>query len=277
MTDLAVFTYSDLDVRTVVREGEPWFVAIDVCAVLGIANARDAVNSLDEDEYELVPAAVVNTDARPQDLLNVINEPGLYSLILRSRKPEAKAFKRWITHEVLPAIRQTGRYEAQPAIPQTYADALQLAANQARQLEAQAVQLAVAAPKADAWDHLASATGDYAVADAAKILSRHPLIKVGRDRLFTLLNREGWAFRRQLDNRWTVYQRAVDTGWITELASSHYHPRTGELVLDAPQVRITAKGLGELHKRLTGEQTAIKSPARRDPVQTAPVAAAVAS
>lgn len=257
MTDLAIFTYSNLEIRTVLREGQPWFVAIDVCAILGIANARDAVNSLDEDEYELVPAAVVSTDARPQDLLNLINEAGLYSLILRSRKQEAKAFKRWITHEVLPAIRKTGRYETKPAIPQTYADALQLAADQARQIEAQAEQLAVAAPKAEAWDHLASATGDYAVADAAKILSRHPLVKVGRDRLFTLMDREGWTYRRQLDNRWTVYQRAVDAGWLTELASSHYHPRTGELVLDAPQVRVTAKGLAELQKRLTGTQTEI--------------------
>jgi len=283
---LAVFTYSDTEIRTVVRDGEPWFVAADVCTVLEIVQAGSSLRLLDEDERGMHS---VHTPGGDQ-MVSVINEPGLYSLILRSRKPEAKAFKRWITHEVLPAIRQTGRYEAKPAIPQTYADALQLAANQARQLEAQAAQLAVAAPKADAWDHLASAVGDYSVADAAKILSRHPLIKVGRDRLFTLLNRERWTFRRELDNRWTVYQRAVDAGWITELASSHYHPRTGELVLDAPQVRITAKGLGELHKRLTGEQTAIKAPelvgaahrplagsgttpARQDPAAAGPVAA----
>jgi prophage antirepressor-like protein len=262
MTDLAVFTYSNLDVRTVVRDGEPWFVAVDVCAVLGVANPTDAVRSLDDDEYELVPAALVSSEGRPQDLLNVVTESGLYSLILRSRKPEAKAFKRWITHEVLPALRKTGRYETAPAIPQTYAAALQLAADQARQIEAQSEELAVAVPKADAWDHLASAAGDYAVADAAKILSRHPLIKLGRDRLFTLLARDGWCYRRQIDNRWTVYQRAVDSGWVTELASSHYHPRTGELVLDAPQVRITAKGLGELVKRFgAGEQTTIEAAA----------------
>jgi anti-repressor protein len=205
------------------------------------------------DEDDLSTAEVIDSMGRTQ-AARVTTEAGVYQLVFMSRKPEAKAFKRWVTHEVLPTIRKTGRYEVTPSIPQTYADALQLAADQARQIEAQAVALAEAAPKVEAWDHLATATGDYAVADAAKILSRHPLIKVGRDRLFTLMHREGWIYRRQLDQRWAVYQRAVDTGWLSELASSHYHPRTGELVLDPPQVRVTVKGLAELQKRLTGTQ-----------------------
>lgn len=258
MTDIAVFNYSNTEIRTVVRDGEPWFVAADVCAVLAIANPSDAVRSLDDDEVELVSAALVTTEGRPQDSFNLINEPGLYSLILRSRKPEAKAFKRWITHEVLPAIRKTGRYETAPAIPQTYADALQLAADQARQLEAQAAQLAEAAPKVEAWDHLASADGDYAVANAAKILSRHPLVQIGQRRLFTLLSQMKWIYRRwEPAPHWTVYQYPVDRGWLTEKPSSHCHPRTGELVLDPPQVRVTVKGLAELQRRLTGTQTQI--------------------
>ncbi len=255
MSQLTVFNYSDIEIRTVLIEEQPWFVGRDVCAVLDIAKPENSLASLDDDERG---THTVGTPGGQQQM-TIINEPGLYSLILRSRKPEAKAFKRWVTHEVLPAIRKSGRYELKPAIPQNYADALQLAADQARQIDAQAAELAVVAPKAEAWDHLASAEGDYAVADAAKILSRHPLIKVGRDRLFTLMLREGWTYRRGLDQRWTVYQRAVDSGWLTELASSHYHPRTGELVLDAPQVRVTAKGLAELQKRLTGVQSAIEA------------------
>lgn len=258
MTGLAVFTYADIQVRTVILDDEPWFVAADICPLLGYQHTPSAIRRLDEDEYRQAEFSQVTpnvpTDGPPPRPLTVVSEAGLYSLILWSRKPEAKAFKRWITHEVLPTIRKTGHYETAPAIPQTYAEALQLAADQARQIEAQAQALAEAAPKVEAWDHLASASGDYAVADAAKILSRHPLVKVGRDRLFTLMSREGWVYRRQLDNRWTVYQRAVETGWLTELASSHYHPRTGELVLDAPQVRVSAKGLAELQRRLTGER-----------------------
>lgn len=143
MTALTVFNYANTQVRTVVLDGAPWFVAADVCAVLAIANGRDAINSLDEDEKGV---ATTDTPGGPQRMAT-INEPGLYSLILRSRKPEAKAFKRWVTHEVLPAIRKTGRYEVEPAVPRSFADALQLAADQQRQIEAQAAQLAIAAPK----------------------------------------------------------------------------------------------------------------------------------
>jgi prophage antirepressor-like protein len=258
MTDLAVFTFSDIDVRTVVIDDEPWFVAADVCTILDFRMASDALRLLDDDEKGY---AVVRTPGGDQRM-SIVNESGLYALIFRSRTDGAKTFRKWVTDEVIPAIRKTGRYEAPVApvaLPDRRALALMVIEAEDRADRAEA-ELATVAPKAQAWDHLASAIGDYAVADAAKMLSRHPLIKVGQQRLFTLLGRMGWAYRRQLDNRWTVYQSAVECGWLTELASSHYHPRTGELVLDAPQVRVTAKGLGELHHRLSGGvQTAIAS------------------
>lgn len=94
------------EIRTVVINGEPWFVAADVCRALEISNSRDAVQRLDEDEK-----GVVLTDTRGgQQSMTAINEPGLYVLVLGSRKPEAKEFKRWITHDVIPAIRKTGGY-----------------------------------------------------------------------------------------------------------------------------------------------------------------------
>ena len=93
-------------IRTVVINGEPWFVAADVCRALEISNSRDAVQRLDEDEK-----GVVLTDTRGgQQSMTAINEPGLYVLVLGSRKPEAKEFKRWITHDVIPTIRKTGGY-----------------------------------------------------------------------------------------------------------------------------------------------------------------------
>jgi anti-repressor protein len=254
MTDIAVFSYANTGagVRTVVRDGNPWFVAADVCGILSLGRTHDAVRGLDDDERG---TDTIRTPGGDQDV-TVINEPGLYSLILRSRKPEAKAFKRWVTHEVLPAIRKTGRYEVAPAsvasIGRRELAQMVIEAEDRASLAEQA--LAEVAPAAEAWNHLATATGDYAVADAAKILSRHPLITIGRDRLFTVLARERWIYRRQLDQRWAVLQYAVDRGWLSELASSHYHPRSGELVLDPPQVRVTVKGLAELQKRLTGTQ-----------------------
>jgi anti-repressor protein len=253
MTDLTVFSYANTGagVRTVARDGEAWFVASDITGILGYGGgARNAITRLPE---RMKGVEEINTPGGAQRM-TVVSEAGAYRLAMRSNLPDAERFQDWIAEEVIPAIRKTGRYESDPAIPQSYADALQLAADQARQIEAQAVALAEAAPAAEAWNHLATATGDYAVADAAKILSRHPLITIGRDRLFTVLARERWIYRRQLDQRWAVLQYAVDRGWLSELASSHYHPRSGELVLDPPQVRVTVKGLAELQKRLTGTQ-----------------------
>ena len=85
-------------------EGEPWFVAADVCRALGLGNSSMAISKLDEDERTLILIEGASNGLP----VNAVNEPGLYSLVLGSRKPEAKAFKRWITHEVIPSIRKTG-------------------------------------------------------------------------------------------------------------------------------------------------------------------------
>ena len=106
--ELNLFHYQDREVRTVVVNGEPWFVAADVCVVLDIGNPSQAVSSLDDDERDTT--LITNEGDGQQRAVNIINEPGLYSLIFRSRKPEAKLFKRWVTHEVLPTIRQTGSF-----------------------------------------------------------------------------------------------------------------------------------------------------------------------
>lgn len=123
MSELSVFNFDTHAVRTLTRDGEPWFVAADVCEVLTIGNPSLAVNGradregsgLDEDERGIV---IVNTPSGEQEML-VINESGLYSLILTSRKPEAKRFKKWVTSEVLPSIRKTGQYAA-PKAKRTY-------------------------------------------------------------------------------------------------------------------------------------------------------------
>ena len=93
-------------IRTITIDGEPWFVAVDVCKALQIANSRDALTRIDDDEKGVV---LTDTLGGKQEV-TIVNEPGLYTLVLSSRKPEAKAFKRWITHEVIPAIRKYGGY-----------------------------------------------------------------------------------------------------------------------------------------------------------------------
>lgn len=112
MNELQIFENPEFGrVRTTVIDGEPWFVAADVCHALDIGNPSDALNRLDSDERTLVSIEGAS-NGKP---VNGVNEPGLYSLVLGSRKPEAKAFKRWITHDVIPTIRKTGGYSVKQA------------------------------------------------------------------------------------------------------------------------------------------------------------------
>lgn len=107
MTNLQVFTDTEFgEVRTMMRDGEPWFVAADVCRALELDRTWNALQRLDEDEKGTTSISTLGGEQE----VSIINEPGLYSLVLGSRKPEAKAFKRWITHEVVPAIRKNGAY-----------------------------------------------------------------------------------------------------------------------------------------------------------------------
>jgi prophage antirepressor-like protein len=103
-----VFPRTKHTVRIIIdKHGNPWWVAKDVCEVLGIGNVSDAIARLDDDEFDTIE--VTDSIGRKQETY-VVNESGLYSLIMTSRKPEAKAFKKWVTSEVLPSIRKTGSY-----------------------------------------------------------------------------------------------------------------------------------------------------------------------
>lgn len=112
MDNIQVFSNDQFgQVRTIFKDGEPWFVAADVCKALKIGNSSMAMSRLDDDEKADISLTDISSNgvAQRRDF-SIINEPGLYSLVLSSRKPEAKVFKRWITHEVIPTIRKTGGY-----------------------------------------------------------------------------------------------------------------------------------------------------------------------
>lgn len=237
MTDLERFNFQELPFRVAMIDGEPWFVAVDVCNALDIDNATQALTRLDEDERTLI-----SNEGRQ---VNAVNEAGLYSIILGSRKPEARAFKRWVTHEVLPTIRKTGSYQAP-----TGTNLLALAVIEAQQmLEASARQVAELTPRANAWDELAEAGTDYAVADAANILKRAG-VDTGPQRLFESLHQIGWTYRGE-KRRWRPYATALNAGYLTERAMPPYMDQnTGDLTPAAPQVRVTARGLERLRIRL---------------------------
>jgi len=110
MNDLTVWTYENAEVRTIVKDGVPWWVLKDVCKVLELTTTARVAERLEDDEVS--QTHIIDAQNRKQ-LTTIINESGLYSVILRSDKPKAKNFRRWVTHEVLPAIRQTGSYSLQ--------------------------------------------------------------------------------------------------------------------------------------------------------------------
>lgn len=263
MSAVELFTYADTHNLRVVRDldGNPLFVLTDLCRVLELSNTSMVAERIDE-------AAISQADISSggqRRRVTVVNEPGMYEVVIRSDKPEAAKFRRWITGEVLPAIRKTGTYSRYPAQPTELPSKRQLAqmvidaedraeAETRARVEAESRAKELAIP-ASAWSHMADSTGDYAVDDAAKVLSRDPAINIGRGRLFSFMAAEGWIFRDKSTSRWKAYQTQVDTGRLVEkLGSPYLHEPTGEMKLPAPTIRITAKGLAELHKRLGGAE-----------------------
>lgn len=197
--DLEVFSFpaTDAPLRVVQIGGEPWFVARDVCSALGLGNPRSSVALLDDDEKGVHTVDTLGGDQE----VGVITEAGLYALILRSRRPEAKAFKRWITHDVIPSIRRTGRYESTSRPHElTRLEVLEMAIESERRALALAARNAELEPKAEAFDVFQSSDGYFSFEQVAKMLleqtglGRNLLIK--RLREVGVLTRENLPYQR---------------------------------------------------------------------------------
>lgn len=177
MNEMQIFDYHEHQVRTVQKDGEPWFVLKDVCKVLGISKYRDVVERLDEDEREPVR---VDTLGGVQEMV-AVNESGLYNVILRSDKPEAKPFRKWVTSEVLPSIRKSGGYiqgQAELTAEELMAKALMVAqrtlAEREARISALTVENQIMAPKADYFDQLCDRGTLTNFRDTAKELGAPP-------------------------------------------------------------------------------------------------------
>lgn len=199
------------------EQGEPWFVAKDVCDALGI-DTNHVRESLDEDEVNTL--RIMEGKGNPNK--TIITEAGLYSLILRSRKPEAKAFKRWVTHEVLPAIRKDGGYmvaRKDETPEETMARAVLIA--QAT-IERQSKQIEQMRPKAVFADAVSVSSSTILVGDLAKILKQNGC-EIGGNRLFQLLREQGYLCK-QKGAMWNMpTQRSMEMGLfeVKETAVTH--------------------------------------------------------
>lgn len=214
MNDVTIFRKDEFGaVRAVTLEGEPWFVAADVCRALGLGNSSDVIKRLDEDERTLVSIEGASNGLP----VNAVNEPGLYALILGSRKPEAKAFKRWITHEVIPEIHKTGGYIAGQEMmddDQLLANALMVAQRKIdernKQLEAANEKIKADAPKVLFAETVEKAETCISIGTLAKILNQAGL-DIGERRLFERLRNDKWLNSK--GRNWNVpSQKSMDMG-----------------------------------------------------------------
>ena len=204
-TQITLFKNSDFgEIRTLNIDGEPWFVLKDVCYVLGISKHRDVASRLDSDERESVKLDTLGG----QQKTTIINESGLYNVILRSDKPNAKPFRKWITSEVLPTLRKTGTYSIKQK-PDSYTieDPIARAKRWIEEKEQYiALENKVKAdePLVEFANHIQSSKNSISMNDMAKLAAKNG-IKIGRNRLFKLLRAKGI-----LDDRNVPYQRYIE-------------------------------------------------------------------
>ncbi len=251
--EIQQFDFKGASLRTLTdKAGEPWFVAKDVCDILGHSNVSMALDRLDDDERS-------KFNLGRQGETNIVNEAGLYVLVLGSRKPEAHEFKRWVTHEVLPQIRRTGGY-----IPTTDVDDDMTILAKAvmigqRTMEAQKQRIAEQQtridelqPKASAWDNFVDIDDALSVRDSAKLLSNLGRT-VGQTELFEWLDRHDWIFRE--NKHWSARQSRINAGHLMMVPpKSHGTHKDGTPFAFPPTVKVTRKGLALIARRF-GEET----------------------
>jgi len=237
MTQLVLFRFDDEPVNVLDENGQPWFVLADVCRALELTNPSKLAQSLESEEKRTLPIGEgVGNKAKI-----VINESGLYSLTMRSRKEAAKRFKKWVTSEVLPSIRKTGTYGRDTIDVLNDPIALRgLLLTYTEKVLALQTKVGELTPKADALDLLSASKGSLSITDAANTLnmSRTTLIEWG------IKNR--WWYRRN-----GKYEIAAYRERIAERLCEQKVMRIEDKMVD--QCRLTARGLTALAVQLRGE------------------------
>lgn len=216
--EIQQFDFKGAALRTLTDEnGEPWFVAKDVCSVLELNNVSQALTRLDGDEKSSI---TLNDGTPGSPNKSIVSESGLYALVLASRKPEAREFKRWVTHEVLPQIRKHGAYMTQQTLDKalTSPDFLIQLATKLKEEQEKVKELE---PKARFADAVAASDGTCLIGELAKMLRQNGL-DIGQNRLFVLLREDGYLGKTG-SNRNVPTQKAMDLGLfrIKETAITH--------------------------------------------------------
>ena len=237
MNELQVFQNPVFgEIRTIERGGEPWFVGKDVAAALGYSDTADALKKhVDEEDKELLKPGEMPTLKMSNFGAYIINESGLYSLVLSSKLPTAKAFKRWITSEVIPSIRKTGGYQ----IPQGK-ELLALAVLEAQKtIEAQATQIEEMRPHALLGRAITTADTSILIGDFAKILRQNGVL-MGAKRLFVWMRKNGYLIKRKGTDWNLPTQRSMEMGLFEIKESVHIDGNGCNRITRTP--KLTGKG-----------------------------------
>ena len=235
MQDLEIFKNDEFgEVRTVLINDEPYFVAKDITDRLGFSNGRDAISKHVDDEDK---SDVAIHDGSQNRNMTVINESGLYSLVLSSKLDGAKKFRRWITSEVIPQIRRTGGYQA----PKSFAEALRLAAEQAEKMEALEKENKMLLPKAEFFDAVTDSKTAISIGEVAKVLD----MGIGQNKLFAFLRE-----KKILDRQNIPYQEYIDRGYF-RIVEQKYEVH-GEVRINIKTL-VFQKGIDWIRKQLQKE------------------------
>lgn len=251
-TEIQTFDFNNASLRTLTDEnGDPWFSGQDACNILG-TGTNHLREYLDEDEITNIRTTDIGQNGGKAPVF--ISEPGLYKLIIRSRKPEAKTFQRWVTHEVLPTIRKHGIYATETTIDQILADPdfgirllTDLKEERAKRIKAEN-HVKELAPKAKALDDFTNVPETLLVREAAKLLSNAGT-PIGEKQLREWLSQHDWTYRHA--GTWWATSEHVKAGHLAMVESRSYgQHKDGTKFAFPPTVRITRKGLALLHQRL---------------------------
>lgn len=238
MNEVQLFNFENHEVRSLLLNNEPWFVGKDVADVLGYSNSRKAMaDHVDDEDKEVLTSRNVTLENIPNRGITVVNESGLYSLILSSKLPSAKKFKRWVTSEVLPSLRKTGQYQVKELSgSELMAKAL---------IEAQSVlaakdkQIEEMKPKALFADAVATSHTSILVGELAKILKQNG-IDMGQKRLFAWLREKGYLIKRQGTDYNMPTQKAMELGLFEIKEGSYVNGSGVNITTKTP--KITGKG-----------------------------------
>ncbi|KAA9372712.1 phage antirepressor [Lactobacillus mulieris] len=239
MNDLQIFKFNGLDVRTVLIDGEPYFVGKDVTEILGYKNASKALADHVDSEDKLNNETLSSLGQRGGWL---VNESGLYSLILSSKLPTAKKFKHWVTSEVLPAIRKHGAYMTDEKAFDVVnnkaglADLLQQAADQLKRKD---IQIAEMKPKALFADSVSASDSTILIGDLAKILKANG-VDTGAKRLFQWLRDKSYLINRKGSDWNSPTQKSMNLGLFVIKESTHTQP--DGTVRVTKTTKVTGKG-----------------------------------